>query len=188
MASSDYRFLNWIETGELGNSFFFFCRGVGGRGGSLRYLRQAKSTHTHTCFVAAELKASYSVEVLGDFTEPDARAYFDKMQRRPAAHNSSGCPSPGTRLDDAEWIRVYEVCGGNPGRLTTVVVSVRDDRRARDLDRGEQGCSVLGCGSPKGAPCWRRETPLTVPLSPMLLPFAASKRRLGLKTICGLLI
>ena len=62
--------------------------------------------------------------VIGDFPEAEAREYFDK-QARPAPTRWWGAPRrpPEPCLGDDEWGRVFDVCGGNAGCLTTVAVS-----------------------------------------------------------------
>ena len=51
------------------------------------------------------------VEVIGDFPEAEARAFFEwRLQ-------FSATPLP---LDDPSWARIFEVCGGNAASLKEV--------------------------------------------------------------------
>ena len=147
MASSDSGFLTWIETRESWERVL--CRRVFPRE-LLCPARSKKTNLTYSCFlkfVAAELSPFYSAEVVGDFTEPEARSYFDKQLQQTAATKTRSSPGPPPApLSDAEWARVHEVCGGNPGRLTTVAFSASGGLQPGDLDRGGRGCSALGGG------------------------------------------
>ena len=62
---------------------------------------------------AAEIGENFmEVQVIGDFPEAEARAFFEWKLTFSVAE-----PPP---LDDASWSRIYEVCGGNAGSLLVV--------------------------------------------------------------------
>lgn len=89
-----------------------------------------------TLIYFSELDSFFNVAVVGDFPEPEARAYFNKALQQRAASMTLASPLPEPRLGDAEWSRVYAVCGGNAGRLAIVAVSARGGLQPGDLDRG----------------------------------------------------
>ncbi|KAG5190277.1 hypothetical protein JKP88DRAFT_299370 [Tribonema minus] len=81
---------------------------------------------------------SWSTEVIGDFTEPKARDFLQKLLKRP--------------VSDGEWAAVYEVCGGNAGSLRSAVSDydlvqppkLRVDQELRDLQAADSkaGCAM----------------------------------------------
>ena len=64
-----------------------------------------KRLMTRVLLCVAELHSFYAVEIIGDFPEPEARAYFDKKLRQAAASEALVSPMP-EHLSDAEWARV----------------------------------------------------------------------------------
>ena len=60
---------------------------------------------------SAVLSYRYKVQVVGDFALDEARRFFESRLKL-----RSGAPP----LDDASWLRIFEVCGGNALRLQRV--------------------------------------------------------------------
>ena len=84
--------------------------------------------HTPYGFFDAGISVQFmEVEVIGDFPEAEARAFF-AWQLQFSVWKPTPLPP-----DDASWARIFEVCGGNAGSLKRVA---DEWTGATDLEKG----------------------------------------------------
>ena len=118
LATSDYNFVSWLSQSE-----YAACEEGGGEGQSASSssgLGQPPESlcpmpaHTPYGFFDAGISVQFmEVEVIGDFPEAEARAFFTWQLQF-----SVWQPAPPP--DDASWVRIFEVCGGNAASLKEV--------------------------------------------------------------------